>query len=359
MKKKKILYVITKSSGGGAQRYVYDLATNLPADSWDVAVAVGGNGPLVSKLHGEGIRTIEVKSFVRDVALLRDFRTLRELITLFRNETPDVVHLNSAKAVGLGAIAARLAGVPRIIATVHGSAAQESWRPWWQRVLIRIIEHISRMLAHETIVVSARDQKSGTTLIHNGVADTTFKSREEARRELGIPQEVCVVGTIGEQTQNKNQRVLIESVGALSSSNAILAIIGDGEMRAALESAARAYPSHDIRFLGFKENAAQYLHAFDIFVLPSLKEGLPYVLLEAGQAKLPVIATHVGGIPEIIEHTKTGLLVEPDNTSALCDALTLLIQDELLRTECGTALKEKVAHEFSLERMVAQTLALY
>ena len=359
MKKKKILYVITKSNWGGAQRYVFDFATNLPTDSYDVAVAVGGNGPLIGQLSDAGIRTIGVRGFVRDVALFHDLRTLRELIALFRAEAPDVVHLNSAKAVGLGAVAARLAGVPRIIATIHGSASQETWRPWWQRVLIRAIECISQILAHKTIVVSARDQKPGTTLIHNGGANITFKSHEVARHELDISQEAFVVGTIGELTKNKNQRALIEAVGLLSPGSVTLAIIGDGEMRARLETAAHTSPSHDIRFLGFKENAAQHLRAFDIFVLPSIKEGLPYVLLEAGQAGVAVIATNVGGIPEIIEDKKTGLLVEPDNTSALCDALTLLIQDELLRKEYGTALKEKVAHEFSLERMVAQTLALY
>lgn len=180
-----------------------------------------------------------------------------------------------------------------------------------------------------------------------------------ARRELSIGEEACVVGTIGEQTQNKNQRVLIEAVGALSPKTATLVIIGDGEMRDVLKNAARSYPSHAIRFLGFKENAAQYLRAFDIFVLPSLKEGLPYVLLEAGQAGLPVIATNVGGIQEIIEDEKTGLLVQAGSTSSLTSALSQLIENETLCTQFGNALHEKVTNEFSLERMVARTLALY
>lgn len=359
MRKKKILYVITRSDGGGAQRYVFDLATNLPKDSFDVSVAVGGNGPFIPRLRAAGIRTIGVTSFVRAVSLFRDLDTLRELCTLFRTEAPDVLHLNSAKAVSIGALAGRIVGVPRIISTIHGSAANETWRPWWQRILIRIVERISRMLAHETIVVSQVDHKPGTILIHNGVGAIDFKSRTEARNALDLDLGALVVGTIGELTHNKNQHALLDAIGALAPSSVTVAIIGNGEMREDLENAARAYPSHDIRFLGFKANAAQYLLAFDIFVLPSLKEGLPYALLEAGQAGLPVIATHVGGIPDIIEDQKNGLLVQAESVLPLTAALRLLRESDSLRAHYGSALNEKVEREFSLEKMLGATTSLY
>lgn len=357
--KKKILYVITKSSWGGAQRYVYDLATDLPTDSYDVAVALGGNGPLIDRLSAADIRTIRVANFTRNVSLFRDIRTLFELTSIFRTEAPDVIHLSSAKAVSIGALAGRIAGVPRIIATIHGSAAQETWRPWWQRVVIRMIERISRLLAHVTIVVSKADHTEGTTLIHNGIADIIFKPRTQARSELGLPEQAFIVGTIGELTANKNQSLLIDAVGALTPDNITLAIIGDGELLSELEIRARKYPAHDIRFLGYTERAPQYLRAFDIFVLPSLKEGLPYVLLEAGLAGLPVIATNVGGISEIIEDKKTGLPIASEDFSALSQTLQMLLDNKTACGQYGNALREKVAHDFSLQNMVAKTIACY
>ena len=359
MKKKKILYAITKSSWGGAQRYVYDLATNLPKNTYEVAVALGGDGPLVSRLQAAGVRTVAVNSFTRDVSLFRDLRAFHELFLLFRAETPDVVHLNSAKAVSIGALAARIAGVPHIVATIHGSASGETWRPWWQRALIRSIERVSRTLATETIVVSVRDQERGTTLVQNGIGSINFKTKEAARGTLGLPDDRLVIGTIGELTKNKNHTLLIEAVGACAPTHITLVIIGAGEMEAELKARAQAFPSHDIRFLGYQENASQYLRAFDIFVLPSRKEGLPYVLLEAGLAALPVVATNVGGVSEIIEDAQTGIIVPSEDILALGQALTTLVEHESLRATYGHALEEKINREFPLEKMIADTVALY
>ena len=359
MKRKKVLYVITKSSWGGAQRYVFDLATGLPKDTFDVAVATGGNGLLLEKLKTAGVRSLFVPSFTRDVSVLRDLRTFRDLVVLFQAEAPDVVHLNSAKAMSIGALAARVAGVPRIIATIHGYASSEAWRPWWQRVLIRAIERFSRVLAHETVVVSAQDHVRGTTLIHNGIGDNNFKSREDARRELGLPHDACVIGTIGELVQNKNHGILIDAFCALPEHTTALAIIGTGEMDAELQAKAAAHPSHNICFLGYRDNAAHCLRAFDIFALTSLKEGLPYVLLEAGSAGVSVVATRVGGIPEIIKDGVSGLLVPSEDISALSKALQALIEDSAMRAQYGNALQEKIKQEFTLETMLAATTALY
>jgi len=356
---KKILYVVTKSNWGGAQRYVYDLASNLPVDSFEVAVLLGGDGPLIERLHAAGVRITTVQSFIRDVSLLRDIRTLQELIALFRTEAPDVVHLNSAKAVSIGALAARIARVPRIVATIHGSASRETWRPRWQRILIRAVERFSQVLAHETIVVSKQDHVRGTTLIHNGIGDNNFKSRDDARRELGLPHDACVIGTIGELVKNKNHRMLIDACCALPEHAATLAIIGTGPMDTELQAKAAAHPSRNIHFLGYRNNAAQYLRAFDIFVLTSLKEGLPYVLLEAGSAGVPVVATRVGGIPEIIKDGASGLLVPSEDASALSKALQTLIEDSAARPRYAAALQEKIKQEFTLAAMLAATIARY
>jgi len=110
---------------------------------------------------------------------------------------------------------------------------------------------------------------------------------------------------------------------------------------------------------GFVNDASRYLKALDCFLLPSIKEGLPYVILEAGLAALPVIATTVGGVPEIIEDQRTGILASPHNTTALAGALDQLIASPTLRTSLGTSLHKKVTYDFSLDQMIASTSALY
>ncbi|MFM2374392.1 MAG: hypothetical protein RLZZ234_387 [Candidatus Parcubacteria bacterium] len=356
--KKKILYVITKSNWGGAQRYVYDLATHLPADRFEVVVAHGGAGDLVTKLHTARIRAIQVQHFVRDVSLMHDIGAFFELIKLFRRERPDVVHLNSAKAVAIGALAARVARVPRTISTVHGWAFNEP-RPWWQRVVIRALERVGILLAHETIVVCEHDQRPSTVVIHNGITEPHFFSREEARRLLDLPPDTFIVGTVGELNRNKNQSVLIEAFTALPPQNMVLAIIGEGEEKTRLETRAHSHAAHNIRLLGYRENASQYLKAFDIFVLPSLKEGLPYVLLEAGLAQLPVIATDVGGIGEIIKDASFGVVVKPSTIEALADALRTYTSQENMRNAHACALKKNIASDFMLSTMVEKTCSLY
>jgi glycosyltransferase involved in cell wall biosynthesis len=358
--KKKILYVITKSNWGGAQRYVYDLATHLPADRFEVVVAHGGTGDLVTKLHTARIRAIQVQHFVRDVSLMHDIGAFFELIKIFRRERPDVVHLNSAKAVTIGALAARVARVPRIISTVHGWAFNEP-RPWWQRTLIRFIEWVGVLLVHETIVVCEHDRRSGTTVIHNGIEAPTFLSREEARRTLGLPADCFIVGTVAELNKNKNIEMLIDAFGEVRLPQSMLTIIGDGEERTSLETRAKEHPACDIRFLGFQVAAigGMCLKAFDVFVLPSKKEGLPYVLLEAGMAQLPVITTNVGGIPEIVKDGVSGVLVTPCSPQKLTNALNTYIRDSAPRERHGTALRTHIATHFTFDIMVTKTLGLY
>jgi glycosyltransferase involved in cell wall biosynthesis len=365
--RKKILYVITKSNFGGAQRYVFDLATHLPKDSFQVTVALGGTGEkdgriglLGERLTAAGVPIIPVRNFMRDVSFLRDIRALAELVQMMRRERPDVVHLNSTKAVMLGALAGRIARVPRIIATVHGWASNEK-RPWWQRVCIRVLESVGMCLAHTTIVVADADATPGTVVIHNGIMPPPLLTRDEARHELGIPATAFVVGSIGELTRNKNYASLVRAAELIHRTHptVTLALIGDGEERTNLEPLLLGAGFTAQSLIGFKADAASYLYAFDVFVLPSLKEGLPYVLLEAGYAGLPVIATSVGGVPEVIVHEQTGLLVRPENANELEHALTRYLEDDALRTRMGSALHAHVTETFSLERMIVTTTAQY
>ena len=303
MQRRKVLFVITKSNWGGAQRYVYDLATHLPAD-YEVVVAAGGDGLLFKKLKGAGIRTIPVPGLERDISFIKEWRVLGELVRLFHTEHPNVVHLNSSKIGGLGALAGRIAGVQRIIYTAHGWAYHEK---------VSVISKTFRWLASlatillctRTITVSRFDQRTAplglrTTMIHNGIPlPFALGSGEKVRS--AFPPGTTITGTIGELTKNKNQRQLIED--ARRDPALHIAIIGEGEDRPMLEACIKEYGLEGrVKLFGFLP-AAEVLKGFGCFTLPSLKEGLPYVLLEARAAGLPISASRVGGIPDILDST--------------------------------------------------------
>lgn len=374
--KKKILFVITKSNFGGAQKYVYDLARNLPAEQFEVAVTVGGTGSLVQKLKEQNIRVISTSSLSRDINTKSDLTAFFELLKILRKENPDVVHLNSAKAGGVGALAARIAGVPKIIFTAHGWAFNED-RPHYQRVIIKFFSWLTVFFSHQTIAVSdaiKRDTlwwplvQDKVIVIKNGIAVPDFYSKNDARKilfsktRIAIPPDANIISTIAELHKSKGLEYSINAFAKIATTNPSLYyfIIGEGSERASLEKSIKNHNLEERIFLvGFVENAACLLPAFDIFVLPSITEALGFVLLEAGLAKLPVVATRTGGIPEIVDGRTTGLLVEVKNSAALADALTKILSGGPTTKELGNNLHNKVIVEFSLSRAISETISLY
>ena len=375
-RKKKILYVITKSNFGGAQRYVYELATSLPKDTYEVIVAFGGSGILKGKLEAAGIRTREIKSFQRDIALTKEIRSLRELWQLYREEKPDIVHLNSSKAGGSGAFVARILGIKNIIYTAHGWAFWEK-RPFLWRALVWTASWATALLCHKIILVSEYEYKHTHlpfvrhkfSVIHTAVPHIDFKNRENARETLFRKtlrehhENSLWLVTIAELTHNKNLTASIEAVANYNvthSRKIFYTIIGDGELHDKLSAHILEKGAQDfVVLLGNIDNARTYLHAFDAFLLPSKKEGLPYAILEAGAAGLSVITSRVGGIPEIIEHEKNGLLIDPFDISDITHALKLLAESRDYRTTLGTKLQQKIAEEFTLSKMTASTILQY
>ncbi len=302
---KKVIYVITKSNWGGAQRYVFDLATSLPKNEFEVVVAFGGRGLLKEKLEEAGVRSISLEHLQRDISFFAEEKAVVELMQLFKKEKPDIIHLNSSKVGGLGALAARLTGVHRIIFTAHG------W-PFWEdrsllaRVLIWYFSWLTALLAHTVICISDYDAKVAEKMpfvgkkikrIYNGIGPMTLGSGNTIRD--AFPAGAKITGTIGELNKNKNQIALIEE--AQQKPNMHVAIVGEGEMRTELEVKIKQSNLSDrVKLFGFMP-AKDVLKGFDIFSLPSLKEGLPYVLLEARAAGLPIVANRVGGVGEILD----------------------------------------------------------
>lgn len=378
--RKKILFVITKSNFGGAQRYVYDLATHLPSSDYEVVVALGGTGRkgdapglLKDRLEEAGIRVYTVEHFLRDISLFSEIRALFELITLFKREKPDVIHLNSSKALGLGALAGRIAHIPRIIGTIHGLPFYEKKRGMLFIAIAYLGSLASCVLAHRIVLVSQHDYsrwgmpfflKKKLRVVHNGIETTSVKPKHAARKHI-IPKldpETVIIGSVAELTGNKNIATAIDACALLRDRGLDFhyVVMGSGEEQEKLEELiADKKLAGRVTLCGFVQHAQEYISAYDIFLMPSYKEGLPYVLLEAGNASLPVVASNVGGIPEIIEHEKTGLLVDPFDAKNVANALQTLLEDQKQASTYGTALNVYVSEHFSLKRMLHETNLLY
>ncbi|MES3031196.1 MAG: glycosyltransferase [Patescibacteria group bacterium] len=384
-----VLILITKSNWGGAQRYVYDLATNLPKDQFKVEVMAGGNGPLIDRLKQAGIQADGNLPLGRDVSITKDIKAFFELISLLRKKKPQILHVNSSKIGGLGALAGRLTGVPKIIFTAHGWAWNED-RSFFTKILIKMSYWVMLWLSHKTIAVSqnVKDQVRNwpyvydkIVVVHNGIKTEALFSRIHARAELIkiSPQfgellslhpakDTVIIGSMGELHPIKGYafalnglRNLIETYKTKYPSKKVLyAICGEGQERKNLtELIAHLGLESHVVLLGHITDSFQYVRAFDVFLVPSLSEGLPYMLLEAGLAGMPTVATAVGGIPEIIDDMKSGILIQPRKAREIAHGLDFFISHKKVQKEQGEAFHAKIIKEFSLEKMVRETLEVY
>lgn len=356
----KILYGITKSNFGGAQRYVYELAQEAEKRGHDVAVLCGGNGVLINKLREAKIRIISLDKLQRDISAPKEIASFLQILKILKQEKPDIFHINSSKMGGLGALAGRLVGIKKIIFTAHGWAFSEP-RSEWQKILIKFLVWITLLLSHKVICVSKKSKadverwpfvRNKLFVVYNGEAEFNLAEREN---------KTFTVGTLSELHKIKGLDILLLAWEKfIKKYKAKLIIINDGEERVNLENMAKTLGiSESVVFKGFVDNARAQLSNFDIFCMPSRSEAMPYAILEAGLAKLAVVATPVGGIPEIIESGINGILVPVENSEVLFSTLVLLAEDKDLRKRLGTNLKASIQENFSFDKMIKETFALY
>ncbi|MCX6715412.1 MAG: glycosyltransferase family 4 protein [Candidatus Taylorbacteria bacterium] len=374
----KILYIITKSNWGGAGRHVYDLATNMKEQGHEVKVALGGSGTLKTRLESAGIFTYSIADMGRDISVGKDAGSLRQIFSVIKSQKPDILHLHSPKAAGLGSLAGRLLGVKNIIMTVHGWTWNED-RPWYERLGIIFVSWLTGILCHRIIVISKHDHDQAMRLpglerkiifVPLGIRPSPLVSVDGAKQFMAkaINMDVAdfnkktIIGTIAELHRNKGLTFLIEAMAMIVTKfpSASCIIMGEGEERTRLQTLIREKGlEQQVFLLGYVEDAAQYLKAFSIFVLPSIKEGLPYTIIEAGAASLPVVATTVGGIPDIIHDMESGILVQPKDSRDLAHALMFTIEHPKESRGYGAHLKETITSVFSLQKMLESLSRIY
>ena len=371
----KILYIITQGKWGGAQRYVFDCATNLHS-SFESSVGIGlKDAPqdLQARLKEKNIPYYNLKHLVRPISPLHDVLAIFELAKLYRITQPDVIHLNSSKAGVLGSLAALMYRKAKIVYTVHGWVFKEPL-PLWKKTFYHVAEKITASIKDTFITISKTDYDTARNVlgvkqeklqkIYHGISIPSFVSRAQAQASLTahIPQrptpEKLWVGTIASLYKTKGIDILVKAA-ALTSAPLEFFVIRDGPEKHTIKQSIKKYKFEQIfHIIPYVEDAAKLLKAFDIFVLPSQKEGFPYALLEAMHAGLPIVATNVGAVPGMIEHKKNGLVIKPQHPPHLAQALEELAESQTDR-ECYAQSAQERAQQFQLQTMIQETEKIY
>jgi glycosyltransferase involved in cell wall biosynthesis len=260
-----------------------------------------------------------------------------------------------------------LTGAKRV-ETVHNVY---DWFTWWQRhcyaaycLLAHRIIAVSEIVRQFTVQHFPLIREGKVIVIHNGIDVDRFHNEagsEQLRSELGLSGSEVVIGFVGRLEEQKGITYLLDAAHRLNEqyNNFTLIILGDGSLASALRDKAVALHLSNTLFLGFRADAARYFSAFDIYALPSLYEGLPLSVLEAMASECPVVATRVGGVPEVVKDGVTGFLVAPKKVDELVDRLQKLIQNEEMRLRMGKAGRQRVVQHFSAASMVAKTEEVY
>ncbi|MFT5832251.1 MAG: glycosyltransferase involved in cell wall biosynthesis [Candidatus Paceibacteria bacterium] len=373
--RKKILYLITKSNWGGAQRYVYDLATTLDPASFEPVVILGGTGELTQKLESAGVRTITLQTLQRDISVSKEIGFMTELWRIIRIEKPDVLHVNSSKAGGVGCFIGRLARVPRVIFTAHGWAFNED-RPMWQKFIIKKAHWWTVLLSHQTIAVSNAIisqmnwplTQRKMIVINPGRTIPEFQSRLTSRTTFALQYPplapytadvwLCILAELHPIKQHQVLFTVLKSI-VVDFPNVRLICVGDGELRAKLTNYVEEHNlTKHIFLVGPIHEAASLLKAADMFVLPSKSESYGYVLHEAGLARVPIIASNVGGITDIISNEHEGTLINPTDPAALEAALRDFLRAPHTYNDKTQKLQSKLTDR-TVDAMTAQTIEVY
>lgn len=356
----KLLFVVTLAEVGGAQSYVCNL---LPAARrrFDVTVAAYGEGPLKDTAAALGIPFVGLEQLRRPLSA-RDLLGLVELIRLFRRLRPDIVHLNSSKAGVVGRLAAFAARVPACVFTVHGWAFKASSGP--SSRLYLWADRAVRRLADSIVCVSETELRAGlaarvctvgqATVIPNAVdVGPPPPPRPGSRR----PVELVSVGRLATP---KDFSTLITALGLLPRGEARLVVLGDGPLRPALEREIDECGLREhVDLVGEVRDVTPHLRSADVFVLASRSEGMPMSVLEAMAAGLPVVASDVGGVHEVVDDGTTGFLVPPGDAPVLAERLGRLVRDGALRAAAGAAARRRVEEGFALPGWRARHVELY
>jgi glycosyltransferase involved in cell wall biosynthesis len=361
-----------------AQRYKTALIKGSTKESAMTSAEVQAINQQLSIASRRGIEVINLPSLVRRISPWNDFKTFVVIWSFIRRYKPHIVHTHTSKAGVLGRLAAWLARVPVIIHKPHGHVFYGHFGHLLSRSFL-LVEKLLGRITHQVVALTTIEARDYVTLgvlnadrisvIHSGVDLNRYQKGNNdhirKRKELVVSPDSLVVGYVGWLIPIKGVTYLVSAMSRVVEQHpeSMLVLVGKGDDRGEEETKVKKQVeslglADKVRFLGWRPDVDEIMGCFDIFVLPSLNEGMGRVLVEAMAAGLPIVGSQVGGIPDLVKDGKNGLLVPAADASALENAISALIVDKTKRKRMGKAGK-KICRQYSAEAMVEQIDNLY
>lgn len=370
----RILHVHTLSVISGSGLNTFLSMQGLPKDRFAVALACAPGGELIDWVESQAMPVYRLNHMVWAIHPLKDLLVIGELARLMRRGRYHLVHTHNSKAGFVGRLAARLAGVPAIVHTVHGFAFH-THEPRWKQRFYRKLEQMAAGWCDKLIFISqplvdwAKKEHIGQdgqgVKIYSGIDLDAFRRQGDGlslRVSLGLAADHLVIGEVAKLWKGKGHAALLQAVAALADDypQLRLLLIGEGGLRGSLQALAQQLGiANRVIFTGFRSDIPALTQILDIAVLPSLFEGMGRAVIEAQAAGKPVVASRVGGILDLIEDGHTGLLVEPGDIEALAEALRKLCADAVLRRQLGEAAQRSADGRFAVQTMNRQIIQVY
>lgn len=366
----RIMHVI-RPAAGGMKNHLLALIEQSDRGKFEHMVACPEN--MVDSFACRGVRTFCIP-INGELSLSADLAIIGKLVMLLKKQRVDIVHAHSFKAGLVGRLAAKVAGTQAVVLTVHNSICNEQWS-YWKRLIFNVCESVLFACTDRIITVSEslrqeifyrlKTSSEKIITIYNGIIVEDFDltpDRNYLQKTTGIPVEKVIVGTVSRLAVQKGVGNIIKAAAELSLKDKQISylVVGDGPLRAELEREAEELKvSEQFFFSGERHDINRILPCLDVFVLASLTEGFPLTILEAMASRCPVVATKVGGIPEIINNGINGLLVNPGDISALAKAIKTMILEPKRSKDMGDVGRQQVIKEYTVEKMIVSTERIY
>ncbi len=371
-----LVQIIDRLNVGGPTPYLLFLSRALESRGYRSTVVKGqvapGEAEMDDVIRRSGIQPLEMRGFSRAIVPIRDFRVLVALYRLLRRVRPEIVHTHKSKAGVVGRIAAWLAGVPITLHTFHGLVFKGYFSAW-KTGLILLVE---RLLARRTDVLVAVSELQRDELLADRIAAPSrictvplgvdlvpFLNRQRGdagfREELGFGASTRLVGIVARLVPIKGVDVFLSAAGQVADAlpDVRFVVIGDGELRAELESTAGETKLGDrVRFTGFRDDMARIYGSLDLSVLSSHHEGLPVALLESVACGCYVVATRVGGVPDLLRSERIGLMVAPGDTRALAAGIQRVLRE---RRKISVEERRRIVESYGMKRLAEDFSHLY
>lgn len=384
----KVLHIITRFDKGGSAQNTYLSLLGLRKKNYQLSLVSGlslesemkheeikAKEKDIQILKSEGIEFTQCPSLLRRINIIRDLKAFFDIWRIIKKYNPLIVHTHSSKAGLMGRLAAKLAGTPIIVHTPHGHVFFGYFGPFKTKLFI-IFEKLASRITDKIVALTNREKKDHIlfkiaeedkfSVIYSGIElnilkESSSEEKQNLKKELGIPENSLIVGTAGRLVPVKGPEFLVKASKYIISKypDTYFMFTGDGPLEQDLKRKALEMGiSDNIIFLGWRDDLVKIISIYDIFVLPSLNEGMGRVLVEAMALGKSIIASNVGGIPDLVIHGKNGFLVPPKNPKELAKYIQVLLEDKDKREKMGLAGKE-MAYNFTSERMVEKIANLY